>query len=53
MDGRSRGNENEFFRKYKEAKKVFRRELRRKRQRYEKREFEEITGMEEVDQFKF
>ena len=52
MDRRSRENDNEYNQKLKEAKKIFRRELRT-RQKCGKREFEEIAGMEEVDRFKF
>ena len=53
MQGRPRGMENRFFSDYKRAKRNFRRELRRKANEYESREYERLEKIFEIDNSSF
>lgn len=53
IQGRPRGPENRFFSDYKCAKRNFRRELRRKANEYESKEYERLEKTFEVDNSSF
>ena len=47
--GRPRENSNKYFQEYKNAKRLFRREMRRKRQQEESMKFESMEEIFETD----
>jgi hypothetical protein len=49
LQGRPRDSENRYFMTYKQAKRDFRRELRRKAHEYESQEYERLESVFEVD----
>ena len=49
LQGRPRDSENRYFMTYKQAKRDFRRELRRKAHEYESQEYERLESVIEVD----